>query len=143
MKLKLKNATLQWWKRVEEQRARQGKQKISSWEHMRSKLRKQFLPPDYAMELYKKFHLLRQNGRTVEHYTSDFNNQSIRVGLNETNEQLTSRFNDDFHAELPEEDHLECGAIIETYFEEEDLELPDPIYDEYNDDEEYIDIYLA
>ena len=79
VKLKLKSAALQWWKRVEEQRARQGKKKISSWEHMKSKLRKQFLPPDYAMELYKKFHLLRQNGRTVEHYTSDFNNLSIRV----------------------------------------------------------------
>lgn len=60
VKLKLKGAALQWWKRIEEQRSRQGKQKISTWEHMKTKLRKQFLPADYAMELYEKFHSLKQ-----------------------------------------------------------------------------------
>ena len=54
VKLKLKGTALQWWKRVEEQRARQGKPKISTWEHMKAKLRKQFLPADYTMELYEK-----------------------------------------------------------------------------------------
>ena len=34
VKLKLKSTALQWWKRVEEQRARQGKAKISTWEHI-------------------------------------------------------------------------------------------------------------
>ena len=91
VKLKLKGTALQWWKRVEEQRVRQGKQKISTWEHMKAKMRKQFLPADYAMELYERFHSLKQN-RTVEEYTSEFNNLSIRVGLNETNEQMTSRY---------------------------------------------------
>ena len=53
---------------------------------MKAKMRKQFLPADYAMELYERFHSLKQNSRTVEEYTSEFNNLSIRVGLNETNE---------------------------------------------------------
>ena len=57
---------------------------------MKAKMRKQFLPVDYAMELYERFHSLKQNSRTVEEYTSEFNNLSIRVGLNETNEQMTS-----------------------------------------------------
>ncbi|KAF7119803.1 hypothetical protein RHSIM_Rhsim13G0121300 [Rhododendron simsii] len=80
VKLKLKGAALQWWKRVEEQCARQGKHKISTWEIMKAKLRQQFLPVDYAMELYKKFHSLKQRGMTVEEYISEFNNLSIRVG---------------------------------------------------------------
>ncbi|XP_017970464.1 PREDICTED: uncharacterized protein LOC18609565 [Theobroma cacao] len=92
VKLKLKDTALQWWKRVEEQRARQGKLKISTWEHMKSKLRKQFLPVDYTMELYEKFHCLKQNNMTVEEYTSEFNNLSIRVGLAESNKQITSRY---------------------------------------------------
>ncbi|XP_021817152.1 uncharacterized protein LOC110759412 [Prunus avium] len=92
VKLKLKSTALQWWKRVEEQRARQGKQKINTWDRMKSKLRKQFLPADYTMELYERFHNLKQQDMSVEEYTSEFNNLSIRVGLNETNEQMTSRY---------------------------------------------------
>ncbi|CAL2249473.1 unnamed protein product [Prunus armeniaca] len=92
VKLKLKSTALQWWKRVEEQRARQGKQKINTWDRMKSKLRKQFLPADYTMELYEQFHNLKQRDMSVEEYTSEFNNLSIRVGLNETNEQMTSRY---------------------------------------------------
>lgn len=59
---------------------------------MKSKLRKQFLPADYTMELYEKFYCLRQNNMTVDEYTSEFNNLSIRVGLAESNEQITSRY---------------------------------------------------
>ncbi|XP_020084894.1 uncharacterized protein LOC109707772 [Ananas comosus] len=92
VKLKLKGAALQWWKRIKEQRSRQGKQKISTWEHMKTKLHKQFLPADYAMELYEKFHSLKQRSMSVDEYTSEFNNLSIRVGLSESNEQLTSRY---------------------------------------------------
>lgn len=44
------------------------------------------------MELYEKFHSLKQRGMTVEEYTSEFNNLSIQVGLNETNEQMTSHY---------------------------------------------------
>ncbi|KAL5777403.1 hypothetical protein ACOSP7_010329 [Xanthoceras sorbifolium] len=78
--------------RVEEQHARQGKPKINTWEHMKAKLRKQFLSADYAMELYERFHSLKQRGMTVEEYTSEFNNLLNRVGLNERNEQWTARY---------------------------------------------------
>lgn len=56
-----------------------------------SKIGKHFLPVDYAMELYEKFHSLKQRGMAVE-YTSEFNNLSIRVGLNESNEQMTFHY---------------------------------------------------
>ncbi|GKV51536.1 hypothetical protein SLEP1_g58181 [Rubroshorea leprosula] len=92
VKLKLKGAALQWWKRVEEQRSRQGKPKISTWEHMKAKMRKQFLPGDYSMELYENFYMLKQNRMSVEEYTSEFNNLSYRIGLNETGEQSKSRY---------------------------------------------------
>ncbi|KAL5787122.1 hypothetical protein ACOSP7_004071 [Xanthoceras sorbifolium] len=68
VKLKLKRPALQWWKRVKEQRARQGKPKINTWEHMKAK------------------------GMTVEEYTSEFNNLLNQVGLDERNEQLTAHY---------------------------------------------------
>jgi hypothetical protein len=74
------------------------------------KLRKQFLSTDYEMQLYERFNShyvlfnemnyqkkkkierfnsLKQRGMSVEEYTSEFNNLSIQVGLNETNKQMT------------------------------------------------------
>lgn len=55
------------------------------------KMRNQFLSADYAIELHNKFHLLKQNSMSIEEYTSEFNNLSIRFGLNETNKQMTSQ----------------------------------------------------
>lgn len=59
--------------------------KKSTWEHMKVKLLKQFLLVDYAMELYERFHSLKQGGMFVEEYTLEFNSLSIQVGFNETN----------------------------------------------------------
>ena len=69
VKLKLKSTALQWWKRVEEQCAWQGKQKINTWDRMKSKLLKQFLPADCTMELYEQFHNLKHRDMFVEEYT--------------------------------------------------------------------------
>lgn len=52
---------------------------------MKVKLQEQVLLADYAMELYERFHSLKQGGMFVDEYTSEFNNLYIRVGLNETN----------------------------------------------------------
>ncbi|XP_026460171.1 uncharacterized protein LOC113360982 [Papaver somniferum] len=92
VKLKLKGMALQWWKKLEEQRTRQGKEKIRSWDHMKQKLRKQFLPPDYLVTLYEKFYNFRQRALSVEEYTTEFYNIYLRVGLNETLEQLAARY---------------------------------------------------
>ncbi|KAF8412741.1 hypothetical protein HHK36_000710 [Tetracentron sinense] len=46
----------------------------------------------YTITLYEKFHGLRQRDLSMQDYTAEFNNLSMRVGLNETNEQLTTRY---------------------------------------------------
>jgi hypothetical protein len=56
------------------------------------KLRKPFFVIDYAMELYERFHSLKQIGMFMEEYISEFNSLSIQVGLNATNEQMTSLY---------------------------------------------------
>ncbi|KAL3510292.1 hypothetical protein ACH5RR_029693 [Cinchona calisaya] len=71
--------------------ARQGK-RIRTWESMKSKPRKWFLTADYMMTVCEKFHGLKQWEMKVEEYTEEFFNFSLRVGLNETYEQLASRY---------------------------------------------------
>lgn len=52
VKLKLRGAALQWWKRVKEQGDRQGKPKIFTWDSIKTKMIKPFLPANYMMDLY-------------------------------------------------------------------------------------------
>lgn len=56
---------------------------------MKTKLRKQFLLA-HKMEMYERFHMLRQNNISVEEYTSEFNNLLSQVDSNESNELVTS-----------------------------------------------------
>ena len=59
---------------------------------MKPKMRKKFLLADHAMELYEKFHSLKQNSVFMEECTCEFNNLSIRVGLNDGDKQVTSLY---------------------------------------------------
>lgn len=59
---------------------------------MKGKMQIQFLPAAYAVELYGKFYLLRQFDKSVDHYATEFSNLFIRVGLNETIDQLRARY---------------------------------------------------
>lgn len=81
---------------------------------MKTKLRKQFLPADYMMEMYERFHMLRQNSMSVEEYTSEFNNLLIRVDSNESNEQVTSRYLSGLHQSIKDE----IGVVRLYYLED-------------------------
>ncbi|KAJ0078182.1 hypothetical protein Patl1_36917 [Pistacia atlantica] len=113
VKLKLKGTALQWWKRVEEQRAQQGKLKIGTWQHMKTKLWKQFLPADYTMELYEGLHCLKQNNMSVEEYFAEFNNLPIPVGLSKSNEQITSHYLAGLNQSIRDEMGVVCLYNIE------------------------------
>ncbi|CAA7034520.1 unnamed protein product [Microthlaspi erraticum] len=43
-----------WWQQMKDKRARQGKDRIVSWEKLKKKMRKAFLPFNYARTLYTK-----------------------------------------------------------------------------------------
>ncbi len=76
------------------------------------KLRKPFFVIDYAMELYERFHSLKQRGMFVEECTSVFNNLSARVGLNETNEQMTSCYLAGLNRSIRGELRVVCLLIL-------------------------------
>lgn len=57
--------------------------------HVKAKLRKKFLTADYTMELYERFHSLKQRDTFIEEYKSEFGNLSIRVGLKDSNQKMT------------------------------------------------------
>ncbi len=64
-KAKLKGHTKIWWKEVQLERNRRGKDKITRLDHMMDKLKKQFILVDYKLDLFKKMHGLKQAGRSI------------------------------------------------------------------------------
>ena len=64
-KAKLKGHAKIWWQEVQLERNRRGKEKITRWDRMVDKLKKQFIPVDYELDLFKKMQGLKQAGKSV------------------------------------------------------------------------------
>lgn len=71
-KSRLRGSALTWWKYVQDERVRVGKKPTANWNAMVTKIRKNFLPKDYEIELHKRRQGLKQNDLDVTSYTEDF-----------------------------------------------------------------------
>ena len=60
VKAKLKGHAKIWWKDIFLERIRRGKEKITRWDHMVDKLKKQLIVVDYELDLFKKIQWLKQ-----------------------------------------------------------------------------------
>ena len=65
------------------ERARKGKAKIRSWDQIRVKLKAKLLPFDYLQDNYHKLHNLKQDTKSVEEYTKEFERLLSKCDLKE------------------------------------------------------------
>ena len=89
---RLRGRAAAWWQQVKLTRNRTGKPKISDWEKMKRKMRSEFLPHNFQRLLYQKLQNLRQGLRTVDEYTTEFYQLIVRNDIQETPDQLVSRY---------------------------------------------------
>ncbi|XP_026443706.1 uncharacterized protein LOC113343768 [Papaver somniferum] len=87
---KLKGGAAAWWETLCEGRSKYHKSSIRTWNRIRGLLRNKFLPRDYKQQLFIKLQNCRQG--LVEEYLAEFYSLVARNQLNETEEQLVSRF---------------------------------------------------
>ena len=64
-KAKLKGHAKIRWQEVQLERNRRGKKNITRWDCMVDKLKKQFIPVDYELDLFKKMQGLKQVGKSI------------------------------------------------------------------------------
>lgn len=57
---RLKGHAKIWWQVIQLERNRRGRDKITRWDHMVDKLKKQFIPIDYEFDLLKKVQGLKK-----------------------------------------------------------------------------------
>lgn len=75
---KLKARVSLWWKELQRDREDEGEIKINRWRLMVTKLKANFIPADYELDLFKKLQNLKQKDLSVEDYTEEFYKLTIR-----------------------------------------------------------------
>lgn len=59
---------------------------------MKKELKKKFLPEHYMQDAFLKFHRLKQENRSVEEYSEEFDHLMMRCGIYEPEEQTIARY---------------------------------------------------
>ncbi|PWA48206.1 reverse transcriptase domain-containing protein [Artemisia annua] len=90
--IKLKKYASLWWENIQQQRYRNGKHKISSWDKMQRLLRAKFLPLTFKQDAYLDYQNLRQGSLSVEDLITEFERMRLRCGAEEDEEQVIARF---------------------------------------------------
>lgn len=81
-----------WWTQLKTTRVRLGKPKILSWDKLKSKLKKTFLPYNYDQMMFQRLHTIHQGTRSVADYSTEFFLLLTRVDIQDSERQLVARF---------------------------------------------------
>jgi len=57
---------------LQDDKRRNGKSKIKSWDIMVAKIKDKFIPKDYQLNLFIRLHNLRQNGMSVKNILNNY-----------------------------------------------------------------------
>ncbi|XP_074314123.1 uncharacterized protein LOC141649331 [Silene latifolia] len=76
-----------WYESLKARRARARKEKLSSWDSLKHKLRKRYVPATYRLTTYRKIANLNQGSLRVSKYIDEFDNLTLMRELEES-EQL-------------------------------------------------------
>ena len=90
--LKLSRSASLWFEGLKTQRVRDGKEKIRSWESLKRKLRKRYVPSNHRLSLYKRISDLVQGKMSMNEYIDEFENLCLMGGIEENEEQKMARF---------------------------------------------------
>ncbi|GJR51282.1 putative nucleotidyltransferase, ribonuclease H [Tanacetum coccineum] len=89
---KLRGRASAWWQQLKLTRERTGKPRVTSWRKMKKLLRENFIPHNYQRLMYQRLQNLKQGTKSVEDYTTEFYQLIARNDIQETDDQLVSRY---------------------------------------------------
>jgi len=83
MTLKLWKCASLWWTNLCAKRVRNQKEKIRTWEKMKTKLKARFLPSSYIQDSYTQLHNLTQGSMSVYEYTRELEKLLVKCDIQE------------------------------------------------------------
>ena len=81
--LKLSGGASLWFEGLKAKRTREGKEKISSWESLKRKLTKRYVPINHRITTYRKIAELKQGKMSVAEYIDEFEKLTLMGDLEE------------------------------------------------------------
>ncbi|XP_021861565.1 uncharacterized protein [Spinacia oleracea] len=90
--LRLSKSASLWYEGLKAKRSRAGKEKLTSWESLKRKLRKRYVPATHKLNVYRKIADLVQEKLSVAEYIDEFEKLILMGELEENEEQKMSRF---------------------------------------------------
>ena len=90
--LKLSKLASLWYDNCQIKRERERKERINSWNLLKQKLRKRFVPRSYKLDLFHKFNTLQQSSLSVEDYIKEFERLSMACDCKDEEEQKILKF---------------------------------------------------
>ena len=115
-KAKMKGHAKIWWQEVQLERNRRGKEKITRWDRMVDKLKKQFIHVDYDLNLFKKMQGLKEVGKSVQEYIEEFYRLLIRARHAEANKEKVAHYLSGLRPSIQEELSLVRMTSVETAY---------------------------
>ncbi|GJY21647.1 reverse transcriptase domain-containing protein [Tanacetum coccineum] len=81
-----------WWQQLNLTRDRVGMPRITSWQKIKKCMRANFIPHNYQRQMYQQLQNLKQGSKSVEDYSSEFYQLIAMNDIQETKDQLVSRY---------------------------------------------------
>lgn len=116
-KTKLKGSALTWWNYTQLERLRRGKPKINTWDRMVAKVKAQFLPSDYEVQIFRRLQNLKQKEMDVMTYTEEFHKLSLRAGHHEDEVEKIARYINGLRHSIQDELNLTTPRSVEECFQ--------------------------
>ncbi|XP_071916198.1 uncharacterized protein [Coffea arabica] len=91
-----------WWEQERTSRCRNRERQISTWEELRTTMRKRFVPSHYYRDLYQRLQTLVLGSRTVEDYYKEMEITMLRADIVEDREATMARFLNGLRPEIAE-----------------------------------------
>nr|GEX65727.1 hypothetical protein [Tanacetum cinerariifolium] len=89
---KLRGRASVWWQQLKLTHERIGKPRVASWRKIKKLMRENFIPHNYQRLIYQWLQNLKQETKSVKDYTTEFYQLISRNDIQETDDQLVSRY---------------------------------------------------
>eukprot|EP00258_Populus_trichocarpa_P029082 XP_024445101.1 uncharacterized protein LOC112324795 [Populus trichocarpa] len=81
-----------WWERLVVERRRNRERPVSTWEELKTIMKKRYVPKHYYRELFNRLQMITQGNKNVEEYQKELEVAMIKANVNEDEEVTMSRF---------------------------------------------------
>ncbi|XP_048502869.1 uncharacterized protein LOC125498660 [Beta vulgaris subsp. vulgaris] len=90
--LKLTGYASLWYKNLRNKRRKDGKPSLRSWEKLKTRMKKRFLPSAFTQDMFRKLQVLQQHSLSVEEYVVEFERINMLCDVDEKAEHKIARF---------------------------------------------------